>query len=91
MLARMSSREITEWQEFYKREPFGEEWKQVAYLCSLIANGLLKKKDGGQWTPNDFYPIKIVETLRQQSDDEIEAVLKAALIVAKPPKPKKKK
>jgi hypothetical protein len=60
-------------------------------MCSLIANGLLKKKDGGQWSPNDFYPIKIIEKVKQQSEEEIEATLKAALAVVKPPKPKKKK
>lgn len=100
MLARVSSRELTEWAEYYKREPFGEEWKQTAYICTQISNGTLKKEGGGSFKTEDFYPIAIVRETPRQSDDYVEAMFNRAAVGAKPittgkPKPvavtKKKK
>jgi len=92
LLSRISSVELTEWMEVYRREPFGEDWKQTAYICSLISNGLLKRKTGGSWEPKEFYPVRIIEPVQVQSDNEIEVMLmKAATLVTVDKKPKKKK
>lgn len=95
MLARIESRELTEQYEFYKRHPYGDEWRMVARLCRLIAAGSLKKSGGGQFTEDEFLPIAPPKELRQQSDDEVSSILSAVLAPVKKEakkkiKPKKK-
>ena len=38
MLDEMPAELLDEWMAFYKLEPFGEEWLQVSYLCSIVLN-----------------------------------------------------
>lgn len=87
MLSRVSSRELTEQHEFYRRHPYGDDWRQVAKLCYVIACGLLK----GQFTEDQFMPFPIPVELRKQSDDEVESIVGPMLAAAtKKAKPKKK-
>ncbi len=54
----MSAAELAEWRAYYELEPFGEDWKQTAYLCSLIGNSAGGKRNGKAFTPDDFLPTK---------------------------------
>ena len=94
MLSRVSSRELALWKQRFKREPFGDQWRQVATLCMVIAkaNGL-KKRGGSDFVPSDFYPFKIVQAPRQQSDEELHSLLGPikASVKAKAKKEKKGK
>ncbi len=94
MLSRISSKELSLWKQRYKREPFGDQWRQVATLCMVIAkaNGL-KKRGGGDFAPGDFYPFKLVKPPRQQSDEELHSLLGPikASVKAKAKKEKKGK
>ena len=38
MLDEMPAELLDEWMAFYKLEPFGEDWLQVSYLCSIVLN-----------------------------------------------------
>jgi hypothetical protein len=56
MLARMSSKEITEWMIFYELEPFGSEASYLghAITSSVVAN--VNKTKGKPSKPEDFMP-----------------------------------
>jgi len=43
---------------YYRFEPFGEDWKQTSYVCSMLGNTAGGKKGGGRFTPEDFLPAK---------------------------------
>lgn len=66
LLASMDSREFSEWMAFWLLEPFGEEWKQTAKVCSSMTGGELDK--------HIPYPKP------PQSDDELEANLMASFM-----------
>jgi hypothetical protein len=38
MLDEMPTELLDEWIAFYRLEPFGEEWLQTSYLCSIVLN-----------------------------------------------------
>jgi hypothetical protein len=38
MLEEMPTELLDEWIAFYRLEPFGEEWLQTSYLCSIVLN-----------------------------------------------------
>lgn len=38
MLDEMPTELLDEWMAFYRLEPFGEEWLQTSYLCSIVLN-----------------------------------------------------
>ncbi len=38
MLEEMPAELLDEWIAFYRLEPFGEEWLQTSYLCSIVLN-----------------------------------------------------
>ena len=44
MLENMPAEVFDEWLAFYHVEPFGEDWLQTSYLCSIVLNLLAKKK-----------------------------------------------
>ena len=59
MLARMTSRELTEWMAFYQLEPFGPERGdlQAGIVASVVANANRdSKKQKKPFTPQDFMP-----------------------------------
>jgi hypothetical protein len=55
LLTRITSRELTEWQEYAKIEPFGEERADIraAEICMVIANAN-RGKDQKALSLNDF-------------------------------------
>jgi hypothetical protein len=71
----VSSRELTEWQEYAKLEPFGEERDdiRIALLCQTMANMWAKKSDGSAFTISDFLldfltPERIAAILADDED-----------------------
>lgn len=56
-MATISAIEFAHWIEFYRLEPFGEEWRQAAQAAwAPIAATGSKKESGGHWEVNDFMP-----------------------------------
>ena len=45
MLEDIPAEVFDEWLAFYHVEPFGEEWLQTSYLCSIVLNLLAKNKN----------------------------------------------
>lgn len=87
MLSRTSSRELTEQYEFYRRHPYGDDWRQIAKLCYVMACGLLK----GQFNEDQFMPFQIPVELRKQTDEEVESIVGPMLASAsKKSSPKQK-
>lgn len=66
----MSAREFTEWKEFYKLEPFGDDWHQTATIAAATVSVWSKR------------PVKLSRFLpgrgkRQQSPAEMEEIMAA--------------
>ena len=61
MLARTSSREISEWMLYEGMEPFGErgQWLRNGILCATLVNLQVEKND--KVRPEDFMPDTMVE------------------------------
>lgn len=57
LLGRISSKELSEWQEFYKLEPFGYEIDMFgdAQVSATLVN-IHRKKGSRQVDVKDFYP-----------------------------------
>ena len=70
----MSVDEFAEWQAFYQLEPFGEDWRQTAYVCTMIGNGNGGRGVGRPYRPRDFLPVH--PPSRQQSPEEMIAVFR---------------
>lgn len=70
MLEDMPAEVFDEWLAFYHVEPFGEEWLQTSYLCSIVLN-LLAKNKNDLLELDDFVP-KFGKKRRQKKviDDE---------------------
>lgn len=49
---RMTAREFQEWQEYYKQEPFGDDWMQAAIIAATQVNLWSKRKV----KPEQFIP-----------------------------------
>lgn len=58
LLDGMTAAEFTDWQAFYRVEPFGDEWRQTGEICAMVGNAAGGKRNGGSFTPRDFLPIK---------------------------------
>lgn len=56
LLARVSSRELTEWMVYYELEPFGEERSDLraGIVASTVANA--NRTKGKAYKPQDFMP-----------------------------------
>jgi hypothetical protein len=56
LLARVSSRELTEWMAYYEMEPFGEERADLraGIIASTVAN--VNRAKGKAYKPQDFMP-----------------------------------
>lgn len=93
LLERMDSREFTEWHEMYKREPFGDEWRQTASIRATAMNAAGGKKGGKGFTADEFMPPGTI-LKKEHSDEHVVAVITAAAkqaSVSKKPKPVKPK
>ena len=55
LLARVSARELSEWQAYYTLEPWGEERDDLraGIIASVVAN-VHRSKGGKTWKPSDF-------------------------------------
>ena len=66
MLAEMTCGQFDEWRAFDRIEPFGDEWRQVAKICQILAavNGVTLDEES-------FMPL----VKRPQTAEEIQAVM----------------
>lgn len=65
MLDEMPTELLDEWIAFYRLEPFGEEWLQTSYLCSIVLN--LAAKDSFEL---DHFVPDFTEKKKTVVDDE---------------------
>jgi len=82
LLARLTSRQLTEWMAFYRLEPFGERRAdlRMAILAALIANvNRDPKKHREPFTVDDFMPKfePIAEPQQSQSWQQQKAMLQS--------------
>ena len=73
---RVSSKEFTRWMVFWESEPFGNEWRQTALTCMMVANSAGGKKGGGSFALDDFMPVK-PRISQQQLEGKILAAFKS--------------
>lgn len=96
LLCELDAAELSEWEEYWKREPFGDEWRAMGRICETVAlSGGVKKKDGSRVTEEEFMPVGYQRAKpREDSPDTIEANLlgwaTATNAAAKKAKKKKK-
>lgn len=59
LYAKLTSRQVTEWQAYYSLEPFGEDmaWLRNAIIATLLVN-THRGKRGRAAKPEDFMPRK---------------------------------
>jgi len=66
----ISAREFAEWQEYYKQEPFGDDWLQ---------SGVVAAYSVAPWSKKGLDPVDIVRkatgTVAAKTDEEIKATL----------------
>lgn len=79
----MSSLEFTEWQAYYRLEPFGIEREEAATLVqsALLANIHMNEeesKKGRRFAPSDFKPEFVIENGEDEEldldDEEMQAL-----------------
>lgn len=70
LLARVSSRELSEWMAFYTLEPFGTEayYYGFAIVAATVANAF-REKGSKAFSPEDFMPK--FEKQKQQTIEEM--------------------
>ena len=75
LLARIDSKELSEWMAYYEVNPFGSvrDDLQAGIIASTIAN-VNRGKNDKSFTPSDFMPYM---DKPQQSEDDIQAVMDA--------------
>ncbi len=85
----IDSREFSEWQAYYRLEPFGYDRHDLnnGILCSLVANALGGKKSKS-YKPEDFMPK--FDRKRKQTDTDMGAVVQRALEAARSAKDRRR-
>ncbi len=68
MLEDMPAEVFDEWLAFYHVEPFGEDWLQTSYLCSIVLNLLAKNK--GDLLELDAFVPQFTKKKKQVIDDQ---------------------
>lgn len=84
LLSRISSRELSEWQAYYRLEPFGEERDdfRAGTISSTIANVFADpKKRKKPFTPEEFIPEWRVADEEEETEEEQEPWRKQLAIV----------
>ena len=73
ILARIDSRELAEWMQYYALSPFGDERQdlQAGIIACTIANANSAK--GKSFKPEDFMPYATEQ--REQTTDDMKALL----------------
>ncbi len=92
MLAKHTSREITEWREEHKRTPLG--WHPFVKVCCVVASAMgMKKADGSHFIEEDFYPFAVKRTAMPPDviNSKLLALQNTARATQKKTKPPKKK
>jgi hypothetical protein len=78
LLAKIDSRELTEWAAYYSLEPWGaevEDWR-AGMIASTIANvNRDPKKQRKPYTPKDFMPQRDVPQKEEQTWEEQAEIL----------------
>jgi len=79
LLARISSRELSEWMAFFSLEPWGtevEDWR-FGMLASVFANANRDpKKRKRPYEPEDFMPRRDAPRTQEQDIEDHEAILR---------------
>ena len=74
LLARIDSRELSEWMVYYRLEPWGTEvddWR-AGMIASVIANvNRDPKKQNKPFQPTDFMPRRAPVEDREQTEEEM--------------------
>ena len=75
MLARIDSKELSEWMAYYELNPFGavRDDLQAGIIASTIAN-VNRGKNDKSFTPSDFMPYM---DKPEQSEGDMQAVMDA--------------
>lgn len=75
LLARISSRELTEWMQYYELEPFGEERADLraAIVAATVANAN-RRKGKRAFKPADFMPRFKQQAEPQSWEDQLRLV-----------------
>ena len=75
LLARIDSRELSEWMAYYELNPFGSvrDDLQAGIVASTVAN-VNRGKNDKSFTPSDFMPYM---EKPQQSEGDMQAVMDA--------------
>tara|TARA_R100000808_G_C2127443_1_gene137413 strand:+ start:140 stop:427 length:288 start_codon:yes stop_codon:yes gene_type:complete len=72
-MQRISSEEFTYWVAYLGDYCLDQEgWEQAAVLCSVVSNCA-----GAKTTPQDFLPVRRPKTKKQQTPDQMIAVMEA--------------
>ncbi len=82
LLARVTSRELSEWQAYYKMEPFGQQndWLRSGTVAATIANvNRDAKKRPRPYESQDFIPQFIEEETEDKSWQQIQDKVKRVL------------
>lgn len=67
----ISAREFSEWQEYYKQEPFGDDWMQAGVVAAYSV---------APWTKKGLDPAQIVRKSTGTTTVKSEQEMKAALL-----------
>lgn len=79
LLARIDSRELSEWMAYFSLEPWGtevEDWR-AGLVASTVANvNRDEKKRKKPFEPKDFIPQRVKPPVEEQSPEEQAKILK---------------
>ena len=77
LLESLDAEELAHWEEYWRLEPFGDEWRGWGRVCETVAlSAGVKKKNGERITEEEFMPAGYRrDKPRCDSADDIEANL----------------
>jgi hypothetical protein len=94
LLAKLTSRQVSEWWAYDTLEPFGErvDWLRMGVLAATIVNCTPRKKGSKAAKPEDFIPpeVRTPKVGHKQSVNDMKSLL-MAMAKPKPDKPAKRK
>ena len=88
MLECITTEQFNEWIGFYGVEPFGEEWRQTSYVCTMIGNSQGGRGKGKPFRPEDFMPVEAPATDEEKTGGQMMSDIKKWESLAKNPKRK---
>ncbi len=66
MLSRIPAKTFVEWMAFWELEPFGDQWRQVARVCTVLQH--LNAGKGRKMDEDEFIPGQKKKTTRSVED-----------------------